>query len=295
MLVIVGSLCAVPAARAADQTVAEAGNAASATVAGASPLVRSAMRRLEQVLETVRDRDLREQTADALFNPQTCVQHRSGLTAAKKQTILDMLLRESLYTATDATAFPGGAAAGVFPPVRAGEKACPKLPQAFYATPGSNFGSHHSYPGGLAIHEGFNVSSALNIAENYKLAYGTPGSDRLPRGNAGPGGAGLRGGISVGRRQLPDCAAGRGRDRDPAARGRGGRAAGRDRGRLAAERADRGRLSAGPGVRHREPRRPDDYDDARLGLMSRNRQLKGRVPDQVQHFGQLRDLAIGTT
>lgn len=84
------------------------------------------MRRLELALETVRDRDLREQTADALFNPQTCVQHRSGLTAAKKQTILDTLLREGLYTAIDATAFPGGAAAGVFPPVRAGEEACPK-------------------------------------------------------------------------------------------------------------------------------------------------------------------------
>lgn len=139
------------------------------------------MRRLAQVLETVRDRDLREQTADALFNPQTCVQHRSGLDAAKKQTILDALLRERLYTAADAAAFPGGAAAGVFPPVQAGDGACPKLPQAFYVAPGSNSGSHHSYPGGLAIHEGFNVSSALSLAENYKLAYGTPGPDGLPR------------------------------------------------------------------------------------------------------------------
>ena len=81
----------------------------------------------------------------------------------------------------DAAACPGGAAAGVFPPVGAGDGTCPKLPQAFYAAPGSNFGSHHSYPGGLAIHEGFNVSSALSFAENYKLAYGTPGPDGLPR------------------------------------------------------------------------------------------------------------------
>ena len=181
MLVIAGSLCAAPAARAADQTVAGAGNAASAAVAGASPLVRSAMRRLEQALETVRDRALREQTIDALFNPQACVQHRSGLDAAKKQAILDALMREGLYTAADAATFPGGAVAGVFPPVGADGDACPKLPQAFYVTPGSNFGSHHSYPGGLAIHEGFNVSSALSLAENYKLAYGTPGPDGLPR------------------------------------------------------------------------------------------------------------------
>ncbi len=181
VLVAAGWLCAAPAVRAADQTMAGAGNAASAAVAGASPLVRSAMRRLEQVLETVRDRDLREQTIDALFNPRTCIQHRSGLTAAKKQAVLDALLREGLYSAADAAAFPGGAATGVFPPVLASEDACPKLPQAFYAAPGSNFGSHHSYPGGLAIHEGFNVSSALSLAENYKLAYGTPGPDGLPR------------------------------------------------------------------------------------------------------------------
>lgn len=181
VLAVTVSLCDAPAVRAADQTLPGVGNAASAAVAGASPLVRSAMRRLEQVLETVRDRDLREQSIDALFNPQTCVQHRSGLTAAKKQAILDALLSEGLYTVADAAAFPGGAAAGVFPPVRTGEEACPKLPQAFYAAPGSNFGSHHSYPGGLAIHEGFNVSSALSLAESYKLAYGTPGVDGLPR------------------------------------------------------------------------------------------------------------------
>ena len=165
VLVAAGSLCAAPAGQAADQTVPGTGNAASAAVAGASPLVRSAMRRLEQVLETVRDRDLREQTIDALFNPQTCIQHRSGLTAAKQQAILDALLREGLYVPADAAAFRGGAATGVFPPARVSEDACPKLPQAFYAAPGSNFGSHHSYPGGLAIHAGFNVSSALSFAE----------------------------------------------------------------------------------------------------------------------------------
>ena len=176
-----GLLCAAPAARAADQTVAGPGNAASAAVAEASPLVRSAMRRLEQALATISDRDLREQTADALFNPQTCVRHRSGLTAAKRQAILDALLHKGLYAPADAAVIPGGAAAGVFPPVQAGDGACPKLPQAFHAAPGSNFGSHHSYPGGLAIHEGFNVSSALSFAEDYRLAYGTPGADGLPR------------------------------------------------------------------------------------------------------------------
>lgn len=124
---------------------------------------------------------MRERTIDALFNPQTCVYHRSGLTAPKQQAILDTLQREGLLASADADAFPGGAQAGVFPPVGTGEGSCPHLPQGFYTAPGSNFGSHHSYPGGLAIHESFNLSSALSFAENYKLAYGTVGPDGLPR------------------------------------------------------------------------------------------------------------------
>lgn len=181
LLTLAGLLSAVLAAHAADQTVPGAGNQASAEVAQASPLVRSAMHRLEQALATVRDRDLRERTLDALFNPQTCVYHRSGLTSAKKQEILNSLQREGLYASTDAASFPGGVEAGVFPPVRADESPCPRLPQGFDTAPGSNFGSHHSYPGGLAIHESFNLSSSLSFAENYELAYGTLGPDGLPR------------------------------------------------------------------------------------------------------------------
>jgi len=180
-VVLAVSLGAAPTVHAADQTIAGTGNAASAAGARASPLVRSAMQRLEQVLDTVRDRELHERTVDALFNPQTCVAHRSGLTPEKKQAILDTLQREKLYAPADAAAFPGGAQAGVFPPVRAGEGACAQLPQPFYTAPGSNFGSHHSYPGGLAIHEGFNVANALSLADNYRLAYGSSGPDGLPR------------------------------------------------------------------------------------------------------------------
>ncbi len=181
VLAFAGSLGAASAVHAADQTVAGAGNADAAAVAGASPLVRSAMRRLEQALDTIRDRTLRERTIDALFNPRSCVYHRSELTAVKQQAIVDTLQREGLIAPADAAAFPGGARIGVFPPVQAGEGPCPKLPQGFYVAPGSNFGSHHSYPGGLAIHESFNLSSALSFAENYKLAYGTLGPDGLPR------------------------------------------------------------------------------------------------------------------
>ncbi|MBV8820300.1 MAG: hypothetical protein JO022_18205 [Acidobacteriaceae bacterium] len=61
--------------------------------------------------------------------------------------------------------------AGVFPPVANEESACPKLPQAFDAAPGGEFGGHHSYPGGLAVHECFNLRSSLNLMGLYQKQY----------------------------------------------------------------------------------------------------------------------------
>ncbi|MGI3775725.1 MAG: hypothetical protein ACRYGC_00390 [Janthinobacterium lividum] len=168
-------------ARAADQTVPGAGNAQAAALAARSPLVSSALLRLQEQISLTAGRRLRVQTEDALFNPQTCVQHRAGVTAAVKSAILARLLAAGLYSPADAAAFPGGAAAGIFPPVRDDGRACPHLPQGFGTAPGSNFGGHQSYPGGLAVHESFNVSSAASFDENYRLAYGLPGPDGLPR------------------------------------------------------------------------------------------------------------------
>jgi len=129
VLAFASSLGAASAVHAADQSIAGAGNADAAAVAGASPLVRSAMRRLELALDTIHDRTLRERTIDALFNTKSCVYHRSELTALKQQAIVDTLQREGLIAPADAAAFPGGARIGVFPPVQAGEGPCPQLPQ----------------------------------------------------------------------------------------------------------------------------------------------------------------------
>lgn len=177
-LVAFGCLASAPAgAQAADQTMLGAGNADAAALAASSPRVQSAKRRVEHLLSTVGDRNLREATQDALFNPQGCIHHRSGLTAAGKQAILAQLLAAGLYLPANAASFPGGALAGVFPPVRS-EGPCPKLPQPFDTAPGSSFGGHHSFPGGLVVHEGFNIMSALGLADNYESAYGAPAPRR---------------------------------------------------------------------------------------------------------------------
>ncbi len=168
--------CATVApARAVDQTVPGAGNAAAVRVADGSPLVRASLSFLHEQTLAIHDRALRAATADATENPDTCVHHRVGLSAAERKAILDQLLAEGLYSPADAAAFPGGAAAGVFPPVLDDGSACPRLPQRFGSAPGSVFGGHHSMPGGLAMHEAFNEKSCQSFAENYARNYRAPG------------------------------------------------------------------------------------------------------------------------
>ncbi len=166
--------------RADDQTLVGAGNATATALAQGSPLVRTSMRRMELQLSLVHDRHLRGLTYDALFNSRTCVFHRSEVTEAKKLAILNQLKAEALYSQADAAAFPGGAWVGVFPAIRDEGTICPHLPQSFATAPAGVFGGHGSFPGGLAIHASFNMSSSISFASNYRLAYGITGSDGLP-------------------------------------------------------------------------------------------------------------------
>jgi hypothetical protein len=162
-------------ARAVDQTTPGAANAEAVRIAEGSPLVRASLEFLHGQALAIHDRALRDATLDATENPRTCVRHRAGLSASDKQAILDRLLAEGLYSAADAAAFPGGAAAGVFPPLLEDGSECPKLPQRFGSAPGSVFGGHHSMPGGLAMHESFNERSSVSLADNYGRNYRASG------------------------------------------------------------------------------------------------------------------------
>src|SRR5207248_655910 len=130
---------------------------------------------------TITDPKLRAATQDGLFNPETCVAHRARLAETDKQAILAELQQQGLLNKSDSDAFPGGAIAGIFPPLPEDGATCPHLPQSFAAAPGSGFNGHHSYPGGLPVHESFNLSSALSFSENYRLNVGMAGEDGLPR------------------------------------------------------------------------------------------------------------------
>jgi hypothetical protein len=154
-----------------------AGNAAAVKLASSSPLVRSAYALLLSNARRIRDPKLLRETLDGLANPQTCVRHRAG--EADHGEIIAALIAQGLLSPADAAKFPGGAEAGVFPAVLDDDSDCPKLPQPFLSAPGSTFGGHHSYPGGLPVHVAFNDTSDINLASGYRKIYGHTGLSGL--------------------------------------------------------------------------------------------------------------------
>ena len=181
-LLVVGllSIGAVSNAHAVDQTVPGAGNTEAVRIASNSGLVQSAMRFIDGRIDRISDHVLAANVRDLVLNRFVCIRHRAGETAASKQAVVDELSTAGLFSATDAAAFPGGALAGVLPPVLQPGSGCPHLPQPFFSAPGSVFGGHHSYPGGLPIHETFNDLSDDSLASNYQRVYGNSGPGGLP-------------------------------------------------------------------------------------------------------------------
>jgi hypothetical protein len=172
-------------ARADDQTKVGAGNPAAIALAQKSPLVQSAYRFLLNQAAKIKDTKLRKETLDALSDG-TCVRHRANLTDAQKDAIVAKLLAQNLVNPADAASIVGGVKAGIFPALVNDGKACPQLPQKFYSAPGSTsvFG-HHSYPGGLPIHESNNETADVHLATEYREIYGNRAHGGLPTINPG--------------------------------------------------------------------------------------------------------------
>src|SRR5215813_9133641 len=174
LLLMAGSISA------ADQTVIGAGNALAEQIAAASGLVQSAKQALINNARGIQDLTLRNTTLDAIANPSTCITHRIGVDDDKKNAIVQSLLDAQLINPADAANIVGGVKAGVFPPILQEGTNCPQLPVSFNAAPGSAFGGHHSYPGGLPVHEANNDQSDVNFADLYRGSYGSTGAGGLP-------------------------------------------------------------------------------------------------------------------
>jgi hypothetical protein len=176
---LAGSTLLATRAAADDQTKPGAGNAAAIALAKKSPIVQSAYQFLLSQAAQIGNAKLRKETLDALGDP--CIHHRANLTDAQKDAIVATLTSEGLVNSADAAAIIGGVKAGIFPPVLNDGSRCPKLPQAFYSAPGStSVNGHHSYPGGLVVHESNNDVADVHLAQEYRQIYGHPGAKGLP-------------------------------------------------------------------------------------------------------------------
>ncbi len=171
----------------ADQTGIGPWNNEAAALAGSSALATSAMAFIKSEVAAIQDPAIRRATEDAVFNPDTCIRSRAGLSAERKQQIIAQLAAEGLIDPDEAGRIPGGLQAGVFPGVRDDGTDCPKPPMAYAAAPGSVFGGHHSQPGGLSMHVAVNLTSARHLADTYRKVYGTLDARGLPVVRGGEG------------------------------------------------------------------------------------------------------------
>jgi hypothetical protein len=137
------------------------GNAHAAQLAAASPMVRATYASVETLANTLVDSDLRAYVVAFLHYPAPDYAANQK-TLAARTAVRDALARAG-FVAADAPI------AGIFPPGT--EPGSATAVQPFWSTPGSGDGSHHAYPGGLAVHEYFNASMAQQFAATYDAHY----------------------------------------------------------------------------------------------------------------------------
>jgi hypothetical protein len=145
------------------------GNMRAIEIAQASKLVKGAFADLWEVATQIQDASLKQATLDMLANPAPTYQLQSP-SAADREEVRSQLLAEKLIPEQTTVE-------GIFPKVDDPRNA----PQPFWSTAGSGYGSHHSYPGGLAAHVGYNATIASRMVANYEKIYTeTMGVQPLP-------------------------------------------------------------------------------------------------------------------
>ncbi|HZU64140.1 MAG TPA: hypothetical protein VFF98_10680, partial [Novosphingobium sp.] len=139
-------------------------NAAMAQSAIRAAPYRRARRAIVRAIGQIGDRRLAAATRAALLQPGDCLRHRTGLSRADEEAIVARLRTAGFLTPELA---PEAAREGLFPPVLAAGSACPHLAVPVLAAAGGNSRSHHSWPGGLAIHTAENLALGSRLARAY--------------------------------------------------------------------------------------------------------------------------------
>ena len=118
-------------------------------IAKNSEVVQSAYDTIVNVAKKIHNSSLRSTVLSILENPNPTIAE------GNESQILSSLKKENLIAQN---------AQKVFPAISDSKHS----PQPFWSAPGSGYGSHHAYPGGLATHTALNVVSAQALYENYR-------------------------------------------------------------------------------------------------------------------------------
>jgi hypothetical protein len=145
---------------AAPMSAVTAGNQQAMALARSSTRVMETNDAILAMADALPDPQIRAATLAVLRNPAPQYQLKSS-TRADKEAVRQELLAAGLISEQVTVE-------GIFPPVNDPNEA----PQAFWSAPGSTYAGHHSFPGGLAMHEWTNASLAQQFMDAYDQRYG---------------------------------------------------------------------------------------------------------------------------
>lgn len=154
----VATLPAKPAKAAYSRaTVAEVVEMTPVQMAEASGLVMAGWDNLQATAAKIRNPLICTTVQDIMATPAPSVMKKIG--RSEKKEIYKELTAKGLIKDVSYDDF--------LPPAKSDSKA----PQPFYSAPGSGYGSHHSYPGGLITHTDVNVRVSMALYEGYRDVY----------------------------------------------------------------------------------------------------------------------------
>jgi len=125
-----------------------------------SRLVADSMTYLEAVVSTISDPGIRGAVEGIMRNPAPTLM----------ADLMDEKNRKDVYTELKSKGLAAEDLA--FEDFLPATKNPHRSPHPFIAGPGSGYGSHHAYPGGLITHTALNTMVALSLFEHYREVYG---------------------------------------------------------------------------------------------------------------------------
>ncbi|MFW5487399.1 MAG: metal-dependent phosphohydrolase [Desulfovibrio sp.] len=126
-------------------------------MAQASEKVQRAWKALQHRVSSIKNQEIRSAVQTILNNPAPTL--LKGIGQAERTEVYQELGKRGLLTGVSEQKY--------LPPAQSVEKS----PQPFLSAPGSGYGSHHAYPGGLVTHTALNTLVSQALYEGYRDIY----------------------------------------------------------------------------------------------------------------------------